>query len=284
MSSSRVRRCWMTHTRRPARELLELRRSTLFDIDSDAAAAGRQRRQRLGPALRAVPGRRLDPADRPRRAVHRPLPARRAGGRGVGRHRRHRTHPAVAAAAGRPRAAGGRPADLEPVVHDPAFIHNLLDVQPDRLVYATNRRNGVDFDIVSRTLATGAEQVLWDGGGWFSDARVSAGRPLGGAVPADPAAGVLGAAAGRGRHRPGRADHRRRGARGLVERPVAAGLQRAAGLLRRRRGVRLAAAFRAGRPALVDGAGRPRTATCSAGRPRTAAGWRWCAPATAPTS
>ena len=61
-----------------------------------------------------------------------------------------------------------------PVVHDPAYIHSLLDVQPDRLVYATNRRNGVDFDIVLRTLSTGAEQVLWDGGGWFSTARASA--------------------------------------------------------------------------------------------------------------
>ncbi len=59
------------------------------------------------------------------------------------------------------------------MVHDPAFIHNLLDVRPDRLVYATNRRNGVDFDVVSRTLSSGAEQVLWDGGGWFSGAEAS---------------------------------------------------------------------------------------------------------------
>jgi dipeptidyl aminopeptidase/acylaminoacyl peptidase len=63
--------------------------------------------------------------------------------------------------------------ELQPVVQDPAYLHNLLDVQPDRLVYATNRRNGVDFDVLSRTLSTGAEQVLWDGGGWFSDAQVS---------------------------------------------------------------------------------------------------------------
>jgi dipeptidyl aminopeptidase/acylaminoacyl peptidase len=69
--------------------------------------------------------------------------------------------------------AAGTATGLQPVVSDPDFIHNLLDVQPGRLIYATNRRNGVDFDIVSHTLATAEEQVLWDGGGWFSDARLS---------------------------------------------------------------------------------------------------------------
>lgn len=66
-----------------------------------------------------------------------------------------------------------QPAGLQPVVHDPDFIHNLLDVQPGRLVYATNRRNSVDFDIVVHTLETGQEQVLWNSGGWFTDARLS---------------------------------------------------------------------------------------------------------------
>src|SRR5262249_21153224 len=32
---------------------------------------------------------------------------------------------------------------LEPLVADPAYIHTLLDVAADRVVYATNRRNGV---------------------------------------------------------------------------------------------------------------------------------------------
>ncbi|MDQ1721939.1 MAG: hypothetical protein QOI26_1673, partial [Pseudonocardiales bacterium] len=70
-------------------------------------------------------------------------------------------------------AGGGAAAGLRPVVHDPDFIHDLLDVQPGRVIYATNRRNGVDFDVVAHSLDTGQEQVLWDGGGWFSEARLS---------------------------------------------------------------------------------------------------------------
>ncbi|HEX2901876.1 MAG TPA: alpha/beta fold hydrolase [Jatrophihabitans sp.] len=60
-----------------------------------------------------------------------------------------------------------------PVVHDPAFIHTLLDVGPDRIVYATNRRDGIEFDIIERTVSTGAERVLFDGGGYFSSAAAS---------------------------------------------------------------------------------------------------------------
>ncbi|HEY3713131.1 MAG TPA: prolyl oligopeptidase family serine peptidase [Jatrophihabitantaceae bacterium] len=57
---------------------------------------------------------------------------------------------------------------LEPLVNDPAYIHTLLDVAAGRVLYATNRRNGVDFDLVLRTVSTGAERVIWDGGGWIS--------------------------------------------------------------------------------------------------------------------
>jgi len=57
---------------------------------------------------------------------------------------------------------------LEPLVNDPAYIHTLLDVAADRVLYATNRRNGVDFDLVLRTVSTGVERVIWDGGGWIS--------------------------------------------------------------------------------------------------------------------
>jgi dipeptidyl aminopeptidase/acylaminoacyl peptidase len=62
---------------------------------------------------------------------------------------------------------------LEPLVTDPAYIHTLLDVAPDRVLYATNRRNSVDFDVVLRTVSTGAERVVWDGGGWVSAATLS---------------------------------------------------------------------------------------------------------------
>ena len=63
--------------------------------------------------------------------------------------------------------------ELEPLVRDPAYIHTLLDVLPDRVLYATNRRNGVDFDVVLRTVSSGEETVIWDGGGWVNTAAVS---------------------------------------------------------------------------------------------------------------
>lgn len=62
---------------------------------------------------------------------------------------------------------------LDPLVNDPAYIHTLLDVAPDRVLYATNRRNGVDFDVVLRTVSSGAEEVIWDRGGWTSAASIS---------------------------------------------------------------------------------------------------------------
>ncbi|HUY09322.1 MAG TPA: S9 family peptidase [Candidatus Dormibacteraeota bacterium] len=54
---------------------------------------------------------------------------------------------------------------LTPLVRDQRFFHNLIDVSPGRVVYTTNRRNSVDFDVVVRDLATGAEAVLYDQGG-----------------------------------------------------------------------------------------------------------------------
>jgi dipeptidyl aminopeptidase/acylaminoacyl peptidase len=63
--------------------------------------------------------------------------------------------------------------ELQPLVQDPRFIHTLLDVQLGYVVYSTNRRNGVDFDVIKRSLASGEEQVVWDIGGWFEDAAFS---------------------------------------------------------------------------------------------------------------
>lgn len=60
-----------------------------------------------------------------------------------------------------------------PLVHDPAYIHNLLDVGTDRVVYSTNRRDGVEFDVVERRVGSGVERVLFDQGGSFSEAVVS---------------------------------------------------------------------------------------------------------------
>ncbi len=54
---------------------------------------------------------------------------------------------------------------LEPLVRDPEHVHRLIDVLPGRVVYATNRRNGVDFDVLIRAVDTAAEEVVYDRGG-----------------------------------------------------------------------------------------------------------------------
>jgi dipeptidyl aminopeptidase/acylaminoacyl peptidase len=71
---------------------------------------------------------------------------------------------------------GGTPAtlaDLTPLVHDPRFIHTLADVQPGRICYLTNRRDGVAFDPVIRDLATGAEQAIVLGDHSYEGAALS---------------------------------------------------------------------------------------------------------------
>lgn len=66
--------------------------------------------------------------------------------------------------------------DLTPVVTDPAYMHVLQDVDRATLTYSTNRRNGVDMDVVVRDLETGAETVVFDGGGYVAAVAVSADR------------------------------------------------------------------------------------------------------------
>jgi dipeptidyl aminopeptidase/acylaminoacyl peptidase len=64
-------------------------------------------------------------------------------------------------------------AELTPLVHDEQYIHHLVDVLPGRIVFTTNRRDGVEFDVVVRDVDGGAERVLYDGGGYVSDVAVS---------------------------------------------------------------------------------------------------------------
>src|SRR5690349_17106964 len=45
----------------------------------------------------------------------------------------------------------------EPLVHDPAYFHHLVTARAGRVLFTTNRRNEVDFDLIARDLATGAE-------------------------------------------------------------------------------------------------------------------------------
>lgn len=65
---------------------------------------------------------------------------------------------------------------LAPLVHDERYIHTLIDVEPGRIVYSTNRRNGVDFDVILRSTADGAETVAYDGGGNVKQVAVAPGR------------------------------------------------------------------------------------------------------------
>jgi dipeptidyl aminopeptidase/acylaminoacyl peptidase len=62
--------------------------------------------------------------------------------------------------------------ELEPLVVDPHFIHQTPRAAGNVLAYATNRGNGIDFEIVARDLAAGAETV-WSLGGNCSVEAVS---------------------------------------------------------------------------------------------------------------
>lgn len=73
-----------------------------------------------------------------------------------------------------PRAAPATLAELTPLVHDPAYLHVLHDVTDRSVVFSTNRRNGVDMDVVVHDLADGGERTVYDGGGYVTDVTVSA--------------------------------------------------------------------------------------------------------------
>ncbi len=69
-----------------------------------------------------------------------------------------------------------KPVDLDglaPLVHDPAYMHTLMDVTPTSVVYNTNRRNEVDFDVVVRDLGSGEETTVYDAGGYVTESAVS---------------------------------------------------------------------------------------------------------------
>jgi dipeptidyl aminopeptidase/acylaminoacyl peptidase len=57
-----------------------------------------------------------------------------------------------------------------PLVVDPRFNHwtPVPDARGDLLAYATNRRNGRDFDVVVRDLRTGVDEAVLELGGWCS--------------------------------------------------------------------------------------------------------------------
>lgn len=62
---------------------------------------------------------------------------------------------------------------LLPLVRDPRFFHNLVDVTGTSVLYTTNRRNSVDFDVISLDLDRGSEKVVYAGGGAVEEVAVS---------------------------------------------------------------------------------------------------------------
>jgi dipeptidyl aminopeptidase/acylaminoacyl peptidase len=62
---------------------------------------------------------------------------------------------------------------LEPLVRDEAHMNTLLDVTESSVVYCTNRRNGVDMDVVVRDLITAEERTVYDGGGYVAGSQVA---------------------------------------------------------------------------------------------------------------
>ncbi|WP_052663745.1 S9 family peptidase [Psychromicrobium lacuslunae] len=62
---------------------------------------------------------------------------------------------------------------LPPLVDDPAHIYHLMSLDAEALIYSTNRRNEVDFDLIRRSHRDGTETVLWDGGGSFAEVSAS---------------------------------------------------------------------------------------------------------------
>ncbi len=63
--------------------------------------------------------------------------------------------------------------DLEPLVHEAGVMHRLLDVTPGRVLYASNSRNRVDFDVHLLDLTTGVSTPVFSRGGSVTSASVS---------------------------------------------------------------------------------------------------------------
>ncbi len=61
----------------------------------------------------------------------------------------------------------------EPLVVDERFIHRTPHSAGRTLAYTTNRRNGIDFDVVARDLESGEEQAF-EFDGWVGVAAISA--------------------------------------------------------------------------------------------------------------
>ena len=155
------------------RELLDIRMWTAFDIDADGRVlAGTDDLGSTQLVEVAPDGTRTPLTDLPSRCSGRYLPGARAvvveHDQGGDEHMQLSLLD-LSAPLGRPATLE----DLRPLVADPEHMHNLQDVTSRSLVYSTNRRNGVDMDVVVRDLATGEERVVFDEGGYVIETVVS---------------------------------------------------------------------------------------------------------------
>jgi len=154
------------------RQLLDVRVWTAFDVDAEGRVlAGHDELGSLQ-LVEIADGTRTPLTDLPSRCTGRYVPGRRQvivqhddGGD------EHMQLSLLDLSGGRSEPASLD--DLTPLVHDPAFMHVLLDVTATSLIYSTNRRNGVDMDVVVRDLGSDEEQVVYDAGGYVVDTVVS---------------------------------------------------------------------------------------------------------------
>jgi len=157
----------------PVTALLDLRQWVAFDIDEEGRVlAGNDDLGSLQLVEIAPDGRRTPLTDLPSRATGRYLPGRRqivvqhdnGGDENWQISLLDLTDPIES-----PVGLDG----LTPLVYDPAFMHVVHDVTPRSLIYSTNRRNGVDMDVVVRCLDSGEETVVFDEGGYVVATDVS---------------------------------------------------------------------------------------------------------------
>lgn len=163
----------VSETTRLITDLLSIRTWTALDVDAEGRVlAGHDELGSMQLVEIDTDGTRTPLTDLPGRCTGRYLPGRRtvvvqhdAGG--------DERWQLSALDLDPPRSAPATLEDLRPLVRDARYLHTLHDVTETGLVYATNRRNGVDMDVVVRHHTDDTEQVAYDGGGYVGAVRAS---------------------------------------------------------------------------------------------------------------
>lgn len=154
-------------------DLLSIRTWTAFDVDDEGRVlAGHDELGAIQLVEIAPDGTRTPLTDLPGRCAGRYLPGRRQV---VVQHDQGGDEKGQLSLLDLdvPRSGPAGLADLTELVRDEQYLHVLQEVTPTSLVYTTNRRNGVDMDLVVRDWSTGAEEVVYDDGGFVAAAQVS---------------------------------------------------------------------------------------------------------------